>query len=76
MTDRHSGYLVVLDHDIREDDAEHIINAIRMVKGVQDVQPVPARGYETVVAESRRDTAWQDALRDLWRNGPEGKTDA
>lgn len=33
MTDRHAGYIVTLAADIREDDAEHIINAIRMVKG-------------------------------------------
>jgi hypothetical protein len=42
MTDRHSGYVVVLEKDIREDDAEGIINAIKMVKGVLTVKPVEA----------------------------------
>lgn len=37
MTDRFSTLTVVLDRDIREDDAEFIINAIRMIKGVADV---------------------------------------
>jgi DNA-binding phage protein len=40
MTDRHMGYVVVLDHDIRSDDAEYILNALRMVKGVQQVTPI------------------------------------
>ena len=31
MTDRHAGYVVTLNEDIREDDAEAIINAIRGV---------------------------------------------
>ena len=42
MTDRHAGYVVALDRDIREDDAEAIISAISMIKGVMAVQPVDA----------------------------------
>lgn len=38
MTDRFNALTVVLDHDIRDDDAEHILNAIRMVKGVLSVE--------------------------------------
>ena len=38
MTDRFYALTVVLEKDIREDDAEHIINAIRMIKGVIDVE--------------------------------------
>jgi hypothetical protein len=37
MTDRVQALTVVLDRDIRTDDVEHVINAIRMVKGVADV---------------------------------------
>ena len=40
MTDRHIAYTVLLKEPVREDDAEHILNAIRMVKGVHSVQPV------------------------------------
>jgi cell division septation protein DedD len=43
MTDRHSGYIVTLDADIREDDAEAIITALRMVKHVASVTPVVAQ---------------------------------
>lgn len=39
MTDRHSGYIVTLDRDIREDDAEAIVRALRMIKGVLSVEP-------------------------------------
>ena len=34
MTDRHCGYIITLENDIREDDAEATINALRMIKGV------------------------------------------
>lgn len=34
MTDKIAGYVVTLENNIREDDAETILNAIRMVRGV------------------------------------------
>ncbi len=37
MTDRLKGLVVAFDKDIREDDAECIINAILMIKGVSGV---------------------------------------
>ena len=40
MTDRHAGYIVTLEQDVREDDAEAIINALRMVRGVGSVEPI------------------------------------
>jgi hypothetical protein len=42
MTDRHAGYIVTLDHDIREDDAQRIIEAIEMIKHVISVKPIVA----------------------------------
>lgn len=39
MTDRINGVLVTLEGNIRVDDAEYILNAIRMIKGVIDVTP-------------------------------------
>ena len=39
MTDRYNAVVVTFDREIREDDAEHLINAIRMLKGVVDVTP-------------------------------------
>jgi hypothetical protein len=34
MTDRLKGVVVTFDRDIREDDAQEIINAIKMIRGV------------------------------------------
>jgi tripartite-type tricarboxylate transporter receptor subunit TctC len=39
MTDRIKGFVVTLDKDIRIDDVQEIMNAIKMVKGVIDVSP-------------------------------------
>jgi hypothetical protein len=67
MTDRHAGYLVVLAEDLRADsDAEYVLNAIRMIKGVQAVTPVPA-SYELAIAQERRDDQWHDVLYRLSR---------
>lgn len=52
MTDRHAGYVVVLDDDIREDDAQFVINALRMVKGVVAVEPV-AGDHQLLIAQQR-----------------------
>lgn len=38
MTDRFYALTVALEKDIREDDAEQIINAISMIKNVLDVK--------------------------------------
>lgn len=39
VTDRYKGVVVTLSRDIREDDAEATIAAIRQIKGVIDVTP-------------------------------------
>lgn len=38
MTDRYYSLTVVLEKDYRDDDAESILNAIKMIKGVLDVK--------------------------------------
>jgi hypothetical protein len=42
MTDRFHSLVVVLEKDIREDDAQAIIDAIKMVKGVLTVDGLVA----------------------------------
>lgn len=39
MTDRWNALLVILDHDIRDDDAEPLRQAILRMRGVADVRP-------------------------------------
>lgn len=70
MTDRHSGYIVTLSEDIREDDAEFIINALKMVKGVVEVKPVISDPSVNCVVEHRVKNAmrtkllqWYDELK-------------
>ena len=39
MTDRLSAFIVVLESDMREDDAQAILDAIGMIRGVHSVEP-------------------------------------
>ena len=39
MTDKYKGFLVTLDKEIHDDDAKHIINALKMIRGVHSVKP-------------------------------------
>ena len=39
MTDRINGFAVVLEKDLREDDAEALIQAVLQLRGVQTVIP-------------------------------------
>lgn len=70
MTDRHAGYLVTLDGDVREDDSCEILTALNMIKGVISVTPVPASPALDHIARSRRDRDWEATLLTLLRDGP------
>jgi hypothetical protein len=52
VTDRVSSFVVVLADDIRVDDIKHVLNAIRMVKGVIKVTPNTSK-LEDVTAHAR-----------------------
>jgi hypothetical protein len=52
MTDRLKGLTVAFAHDIREDDAEAIVNAIKIIKGVLDVKPIVST-HDDWIIESR-----------------------
>lgn len=52
MTDRLSGFIVALDENIRDDDAETIRVALSMIRGVVDVKPVVA-DHSLAIAEMR-----------------------
>lgn len=66
MTDRHAGYIVTLGSDVREDDAAEVMTALRMVKGVADVQPVSG-GHEQSLGAIRERVRWQEKLLDLMK---------
>lgn len=62
MTDRYYALTVVLDKDIRSDDCESIINAIKMMKRVIDVKGNVSTP-ESWMAESR---ALHETRMKLW----------
>lgn len=59
MTDRHAGYVVTLAQDIREDDTDRILSAIRMIKHVVGVEPIVS-DIELHIAERRVRTELYD----------------
>jgi cell division protein FtsX len=69
MTDRHSGFLVTLHRDIRDDDAAEVMELLRLIRGVADVRPVPADHSMALLTEIRRDLAWRKALHQLANEG-------
>ncbi len=68
MTDRHGGYIVTLCEDIRDDDAEPNLTALRMVSGVLSVTPLVTDSTHSMARErvrrEYRDKVWE-FLRDL-----------
>jgi hypothetical protein len=56
VTDRHAGYLVVLEEDVREDAAQPILDSLWMVKGVLKVTPVIGGDSRVLLAEVRAQT--------------------
>ena len=52
MTARHHSYLVVLEKDVREDDAESTIAAIGHIRGVLSVEPCETN-FDSLMAETR-----------------------
>lgn len=62
MTDRYNALTVVLERDIRDDDAEVIINAIKAIRGVLDVHG-NVSDVESFVAQSR---AKSEVIQELY----------
>ena len=52
MTDRHAGYIITLEQNIREDDSEATIAALKQIKGVLNVEPVVG-DHRIAIAEAR-----------------------
>lgn len=63
MTDRHAGYVVVLKEDLREDDAQALIDALKMLKGVLTVEPIIS-GPDIIISTHR---AKAEIERKLWK---------
>ena len=64
MTDRIHSLTVVLEHNIRDDDIEPLIKAIKMIRWVNEVVPIVADGA-AYMAESRAQTEWASMLHNF-----------
>ena len=64
MTDTFNALTVVLEKNIREDDAVHIIDAIKQLRGVLNVQGNVSDNLSEHVAKSR---LTEDINKRLWK---------
>jgi len=72
MTDRFHSLVVVLEQDIREDDAQNLIKAIKLLRGVADVSGAVA-DLASHTAEVRARTALGQQILDvLFPEKPQG----
>ena len=71
MTDRIKGIYVALTNEVREDDIEPLISAIKQLRGVLDVEPDVAH-YEHYAARSQAIYAVQhvvwEAIREAFKD--------
>jgi hypothetical protein len=78
MTDRINSIIVVLEHDMREDDVECVLNSIRMNRFVLSVKPNVTTGHDHVSHE-RLSHRYEMSLRSLTqalRMDPSGTLEA
>lgn len=62
MTDRYHALTVVLEEDIRSDDAEDLINAIKMLRGVLSVTP----HVTDIESHFSQERARRELIQKLW----------
>jgi hypothetical protein len=55
MTNRHKGYVIALENDIRSDESERVIDAIMMIRGVLRVTPIVNDPSAWIEGERARD---------------------
>lgn len=69
MTDRLKGVEVIFDKDYREDDAERLLDAIRMLRGVALVRPIVSDPLDSMEV-SRAKWELRAKLFDLLKDAP------
>lgn len=66
MTDRYNAFIVVLEHDMRDDDAQPILNAIKQLRGVLSVEPHTSTPDEHIAEARVRNELGQQLFRVLY----------
>lgn len=64
MTDMINSLLVIFEKDIREDDVEAIVDAVKMIKGVISVTKNTS-SFENEIAEARALQYYREKLWDI-----------
>lgn len=72
MTDRYSALTIVLDNDLRSDDCEDLIKAIKMLKGVLRVEPFVTDVSGEYVGYTRARSELLDKILAIFRNNKVG----
>ena len=67
MSDKINGVFVTLEHNLRDEPEEYLLNAIRMIKGVIDVTPNVVDNCADHVAEVRVRSELQAKLFEVLR---------
>ena len=65
MTDRIKGFYVVLEGELRDDDADELRQAIQHLSGVQHCSPLVAQGMYSIEREAARRDLVQMLIREL-----------
>lgn len=76
MTDRFSGLVVILEDDVREEEAGPLIAAIARFRGVLDVRQVTSRPGLEFVLRSRIRTALRERMLAVLGDTDEGAEEA
>ena len=73
MSDSFKGLMVILEEDHENGDREKFVAAIKMMKGVSDVQPIDSDGYHDILIKRRTLTTVKKAIDEVITNISEGK---
>ena len=69
MTDRINGFTVILDREMRIDDVEELFQAIRLIRGVQRVEPCiieASDGLAMMKEKDRLHRRMQEAIKEVF----------
>lgn len=73
MSQRHSGFIVILERDVRDDDAAPTLEAIKQIKGVLEVKPIAADPIGESLAATRLSHKIYDRFLQMMNDIEDGK---
>lgn len=68
MTDRFTSFTVILDQNIRDDDAQPIIDAIKQIRHVQDVFPKVANTSDAIAESGVRREIGEKLIKIIYQD--------